>query len=170
MSTSVRIVHTYNVSEDTFWDKVFFDEDYNRRLYLEALKFHDWKIEKHEDKGSEIYRAINVAPRLGDLPGPMKKVLGDNIRYTEAGVYDKSKRRYRINIIPNRLADKLKVSGELYTEPVGEKQCRRIFEATIEVNVFGLGGLMEKRFVSDLERSYEVGAKFTNQYAEEKGL
>ena len=170
MSTSVRIVHTYNVSEDTFWNKLFFDDDYNRRLYLEALKFHDWKVEKHEDKGTEIHRAINVAPRLGDLPGPMKKVLGDNVRYTEAGVYDKSARRYRINIIPSRLADKLKVSGELFTEPAGDKQCRRIFEATIEVNVFGIGGLMEKRFVSDLEKSYSVGAKFTNQYAEEKGL
>jgi len=170
MPSSVRIVHTYNVSEDTFWDKLFFDEGYNRRLYLEALKFHDWKVEKHEDHGTEVQRAINVAPRLGDLPGPMKKLLGDNIRYTEAGVYDKARRRYKITIIPSALAGKLLVSGELYTEPEAENRCRRVFEATVEVKVFGLGGMMEKRFVSDLEKSYAVGAKFTNQYAEEKGL
>jgi hypothetical protein len=30
--------------------------------------------------------------------------------------------------------------------------------------------MMEKRLVADLEKSYAVGAKFTNQYAEEKGL
>jgi len=170
MATQVRIVHTYNVSEDTFWDKLFFDDEYNRRLYLEALKFHDWKVEKHEDKPTEVLRSINVAPQLGDLPGPMKKVLGDNIRYTEAGVYDKAKRRYRITIVPNRLADKVKVTGDLYTEPEGEGKCRRVFEATVEVKVPLLGGAMEKRFVSDLEKSYGVGAKFTNRYAEEKGL
>jgi len=163
-------VHTYNVSEDTFWDKLFFDEEYNRRLYLEALKFHDWKVEKHEDRDTEVHRSINVAPRLGDLPGPMKKVLGDNIRYTEAGVLDKAKRRYKINIIPSALAGKLLVSGEMYTEPAGENQCRRVFEATVEVKVFGLGSMMEKRFVADLEKSYSVGAKFTNQFAAEKGL
>ena len=170
MATQVRIVHTYNVSEDTFWDKLFFDDEYNRRLYLEALKFHDWKVEKHEDTPTEVLRSINVAPQLGDLPGPMTKVLGDNIRYPEAGVYDKAKRRYRITIIPNRLADKVKVAGELYTEPEGDGKCRRVFEATVEVKVPLLGGAMEKRFVSDLEKSYGVGAKFTNRYAEEKGL
>lgn len=170
MPTQVRIVHTYNVSEDTFWDKLFFDEDYNRRLYLEALKFHAWAVEKHEDKGDEVERSINVTPRLGDLPGPMKKVLGDNVRYTEVGILNKKTRRYRINITPSRLADKLHVSGELYTEPVGERQCRRIFEAKVDVKVFGLGSMMEKRLASDLEKSYGVGAKFTNRYAEEKGL
>ena len=170
MATQVRIVHTYNVSEDTFWDKLFFDDEYNRRLYLEALKFHDWKVEKHEDKPTEVLRSISVSPQLGDLPGPMKKVLGDNIRYTEAGVYDKAKRRYRITIVPSRLVDKIKLKGELFTEPDGEGKCRRIFEATVEVKVPLLGGEMEKRFASALEKSYGVGAKFTNRYAEEKGL
>ena len=170
MPSSVRIVHTYNVSEDTFWDKLFFDDEYNRRLYLEALKFYDWKLVKHEDKGEQVHRSIDVAPRLGDLPGPMKKVLGENIRYTEAGVLDKATRRYKISIIPSALAGKLLVSGELYTEAIDDKQCRRVFEATVEVKVFGLGGMMEKRFVADLEKSYAVGAKFTNQYAAEKGL
>jgi hypothetical protein len=170
MATDVRIVHTYNVSEDTYWDKLFFDDEYNRRLYLEALKFYDWKVEKQEDKGSEVLRSIDVAPQLGDLPAPIQKVLGDNIRYKEAGVFDKATRRYRITITPSRLADKVKVNGVLYTEPDGERKCRRVFEATVEVKVFGLGGMMEKRFVSDLEKSYGVGAKFTNRYAEEKGL
>lgn len=170
MATDVRIVHTYNVSEDTFWDKLFFDDEYNRRLYLEALKFHDWQVERHEDTGSEVQRAINVAPPLGDLPGPMQKVLGDNIRYTESGVLDKKARRYRIQITPSRLADKIKVSGVLYTEPTGDHECRRIFEASVEVKVFGIGGMMEKRLVADLEKSYGIGAKFTNQYATEKGL
>jgi len=170
MATQVRIVHTYNVSEDTFWNKLIFDEEYNRRMYLDALKFHEWKVEKHEETETEVRRAINVTPRLGDLPGPMKKVLGDNIRYTESGVLDKATRRYRITIIPSRIADKLQVSGELYTEPDGENQCRRVFEASVDVKIFGVGGMMEKRLVADLEKSYAVGAKFTNQFAKEKEL
>src|SRR5262245_16286338 len=30
-----RIEHVYNCSEDTFWNKVFLDDDYNQRLFKE---------------------------------------------------------------------------------------------------------------------------------------
>ena len=44
MASNVRIVHTYEVSEDTFWDRLFLDEEYNRRLYVEALRFHSYRV------------------------------------------------------------------------------------------------------------------------------
>jgi hypothetical protein len=100
----------------------------------------------------------------------MKKVLGDNMSYLEKGVYDKAKRRYHVDIVPSTLAGKIKVHGEMYTEPVGDKQCRRIFEASVEVSVFGLGKMMEKRIIEDLKKGYSRGARFTNEYAKEKGL
>jgi hypothetical protein len=168
MASTVRIEHTYEVSEDTFWNEFFLDEEYNRRLYLEALKFHAYAVSKQDESGDEVRRTLEVTPKLGDLPGPMKKVLGDNMSYREEGVYDRGKRRYRVNIVPASLAGKIKVTGEMYTEPLGEKQCRRVFEANVEVKVLGLGKMMEKRIITDLEKSYAVGARFTNEYAKEK--
>ena len=170
MASNVRIEHVYEVSEDTFWEQVFLDEEYNRRLYMEGLKFESYALKEQEESENEVKRTIDVTPRLGDLPGPMKKVLGDNMSYLEKGVYDKTKRRYHVDIVPATLANKIKVKGELHTEPAGDKQCRRIFEATVEVKVLGLGRMMEKRIVDDLQKGYSRGARFTNEYVKEKGL
>jgi hypothetical protein len=170
MANSVRIEHIYEVSEDTFWERLFLDEEYNRRMYVEGLKFESYAVVEQEESTDEVKRTLDVTPRLGDLPGAMKKVLGDNLSYLEKGVYDKSKRRYRVDIVPSTLSSKIRVSGELYTEPVGDKQCRRIFEARVEVKVLGLGKMMEKRIIDDLQKGYSRGARFTNEYAKEKGL
>jgi hypothetical protein len=167
MATDTRIVHTYNCSESTFWDELFLDEEYNRRLYLEALRFHAWKVVKNETVGDEVHRDIEVVPRLGDMPGPMKKVLGDNLKYREEGVFNKAERRYSLRIIPSTLADKTQVTGIMHTEPIDDKSCRRVFEVTVAVKIFGLGGMMEKHLIGDITKSYAVGAKFTNAFLAE---
>jgi hypothetical protein len=167
---AVRIEHTFECSENTFWDKIFFDEEYNRRLFKERLKFPVYEETKREERGEEVHRVIRVVPPIGDLPLALKKVLGDNIGYDERGVFNKSTRHYRIQIVPNKLADKLSVVGELRTQAAGPTAMKRIFEAEVTAKIFGVGGMMEKRIVSDLERSYEASAKFTKNFIEEKGL
>lgn len=167
---SVRIEHTYNCSVDTFWDKVFFDEEYNRRLFKEALGFPGYEETKKEDKGDTVERTVEVTPKLGDLPGPLKKVVGDNVSYKEVGKFDKKAKRYNIKIVPNKLGDKLQIEGELWCEPQGDGKCKRIFSAEVKAKIFGVGGLLEKRLIADMEHSYAVGAKFTNEYIAEKGL
>jgi hypothetical protein len=170
MATSVRIEHVFNCSEDTFWEKVFFEDDYNRRLFTEALRFPEYKEASREDRGDKLLRVVEVVPRLGELPGPIKKVVGENIAYREEGSFDKKTRRYAIRVVPNRLADKLSIAGVLYTEPYGDNGCKRIFQAEVGASIFGIGRMLEKRIAEDLEKSYAVGAKFTNQYLAEKGL
>lgn len=168
--TQVRFEHTYECSEDTFWNQIFFDEDYNRRLYLEGLRFHEWREIERQDQGEALRRTVEVVPRIGDLPGPLKKVVGDGIRYKEIGNYDKNRRRYRIEVVPNSLADKLSVTGELFTEPLGEARCRRVFQGDVTAKIFGIGGMLEKRLIEDMQKSYARGAEFTNGYIREKGL
>jgi len=167
---AVNIQHTFNCSEDTFWDRIFFDESFNQHLYKEVLGFSVYKVKSLDDKGDEIQRVIEVSPKIGDLPGPIKKVVGENVSYAEEGIYDKKSRRYRLQIKPNALADKLSIKGELFTEPSGPSKCKRIFKADVTCKVFGIGGMIEKRIVADIEKSYDFGAKFTNEYIAEKGL
>ncbi len=170
MAEDLRIEHTFDCSEDAFWGKLFFDEEYNRRMYYDALNFPLWREISSDDRGDELIRIIECEPNLGDLPGAIKKVIGDNLRYREEGHYDKASRRYRLKIIPSRLADKMGVEGELFTESAGDGKCKRIFTAKINVKIFGVGTMIEKRLVSDLRRSYDVGAGFTVDYIREKGI
>jgi hypothetical protein len=165
-----RIEHVYNCSEDTFWNQIFFDEEYNRRLFKEALEFPVYEQTEFKETDSEIRRSIKVVPKLGPMPGPLKAVIGEGIGYVENGVLDKKTRRYTIDITPNKLADKVTIKGKLYTEPKGDGKCNRIFECTVTAKIFGVGGMLEKRVISDMQESYARGAKFTNEYIAEKKL
>lgn len=170
MAENIRVEHTFSCSEDTFWDKVFFDEEYNRRMFLEALRFPYYKELSREDRGDHIVRVVEVEPALGDLPAAIQKVVGEGLRYKEEGRFDKKSRHYSIRIVPSRLADKMNVDGEIFSQPAGDGQFKRIFTAAVSVKIFGVGSMIEKRLVSDLKRSYDLGAQFTADFLREKGL
>ena len=166
----VRIEHVFNCSEDTFWDKIFFDDEFNRRLYSEALEFPVFDVEANDDRGDSVSRVTNVVPKLGPMPGPLKKLIGDGLGYKEEGTYEKKTRRYTTTITPNKLADKMKIKGLMYTEAAGDGKCTRIFECNVVAKVFGVGGLLEKQIIGDMKTSYDKAAEFTNQYISEKSL
>lgn len=166
----IRVEHVFECSEETFWTKVFFDDDYNRRLFQEQLRFPTWRVKKSEEQGDEVRRTIEASPPVGDLPGPLKAVVGDNAGYEERGVFNKKTRRYQVQVVPNRMADKISVNVEMWTEPLGDKRCKRFAKATATAKIFGVGGMLEKKLLADLERSYEKSAAFTNTYVAEKGL
>lgn len=167
---SFRAEHVFNCSEATFWDKIFFDDEYNRRQFTDVLHFSLWKEIERRDEGERIVRRVQAAPPLGELPGPLKAVIGESAGYEEHGVFDKQKRRYTVKVVPNKLADKLNIEIAMWTEPAGENRLRRIAEGTVVAKIFGVGGMLEKKMISDLERSYEKSAAFTNQFIQEKGL
>lgn len=170
MAERIRIEHDIDCTEEAFW-KLFLDADYNKALFRDYLKFPRWEVVRNEDRGGILHRTVEVEPFVGELPGPIKKVVGDNISYREVGELDLARRRYALQVIPGRLADKLKVSGEQSTAAsTSEGRCRRIFTATVEVKIFGVGGLIEKRIAADLQKSYDLSAKFTNRYIKEQSV
>ncbi len=168
--TDVRIVHRFDCDEPTFWERIFFDEAFNRAMYLEHLQFQKWEILEQKETDTAISRTVSVTPKVGDLPGAIKSLIGDNLTYREIGTFDKAKRRYELSVVPNVLSDKISVRGATWVEPVTPKQCSRVFEARVSVNVFGVGGIIEKRIIADLQLSYNAGAVFTAEYLRKSGL
>lgn len=170
MTERVRIEHEFDCSEQTFW-KIFLDDRYNQELFAGHLKFPRWEVTKSVDSEKELERVVSVEPYVGDLPPAIKKVLGESIAYKEAGRLDKERQRYFVKVVPGRMGDKFLVEGEQFTEPLEDgKRCKRVFLAKIEVKIFGLAGIIEKRIAADLTRSYDIGAKFTNRYIHDNGL
>ena len=166
--TDVRIEHNFDCDENTFWDKIFFAEPFNRQMYLEHLKFKRWEVTDFRESDTSIHRTVSVMPTVGDLPGAIKSLIGDNLGYTEEGTYDKKLRRFRVKVVPSVLADKLSVRGEIWLQPQGTDRCKRIFDAQVSVKIFGVGSIIEKRLIADLQLSYNAGAAFTTEYL--KGL
>jgi hypothetical protein len=164
-----RIEHTFNCSAETYWEKVFFSEEYNRRMFLEALEFEGWNQVKFQDTGNRIDRIVDAKPKMMDLPGPLKRVAEKGLGYREISSFDKQSRVLTTEVEPESLKGKLFIKGEIRCEPSGENKCRRIYDANIEAKVFGVGGMIERRLLADIEQSYDKAAKFTNQFLAEKG-
>jgi len=162
--------HTLECSEDVFWDRVFLDEGYNRTLFVQNLKFTSWREAKRETKDGLLHRVVEAVPPIGEVPAALKAVIGQGAGYEERGVLDRAKKTYRIEVVPNRMADKIEVRLELSTLPVADNRCRRLVRGTVSAKIFAVGGLLEKKLVSDLEKSYAKSVDITNRFIRDNGL
>ena len=166
----ITLRHEIDTDEDTFWAKCVFDADFNKKLYIDTLKFPQWKLLDSKDDDAKLTRKVQVDPPTGSMPGPVKKVIGDRLSYVEEGTFDKKSKRYSFKVTPSTLAEKTKVAGEMWVEKLGEKKIARCCKISVEVKVFMVGGMVEDRILADLRASYDKGTAFTNQYIKDNGL
>jgi hypothetical protein len=162
-----RIEHVFPCTEDAFW-KVFFDPAYNNELFLKVLGFESWNQVSLQETDARIERVVDAVPKLGDLPGPLKKLAEGGVGYREKNSLDRKAKRMIVTIEPTTMRDKLSISGVMHTEAVGDGQCRRIYEQTVTAKVFAVGGLIESRILSDVKASYDKAAEFTKRWLAEK--
>jgi hypothetical protein len=166
----ITLRHEIECSADTYWQKCFFDEEYNRRLFLDVLKFPGFTLLEQKNEAGTKTKKCKIDPPLVGIPAAAKKVIGDRLSYVEEGALDVKSGRYTFKVIPSAMAEKTTVTGELYTEALGENRIARVAKIKVEVKVFMLGGMVEEKIIGDLKHSYEVAAAFTNDFVKEKGL
>lgn len=165
----VTLRHEINTDEDTYWSKIVFDEAFNKAMYVDHLAI-GWKLLEQKEDDAKITRRVHVEPPVGNLPGPVKKVIGEKLAYTEDGTFDKKSKRYSFKVTPSTLGEKTKVSGEMWVEKIGDKKIARFAKMHVEVKVMLVGGMVEERIISDLRASYDKGTTFTNDYIAKHGL
>jgi hypothetical protein len=164
------IKHTFNIAAEDFWKKLHFEPEYNRALFEKHLGFTVYKVLSSEEKpDGTILRKTECAPKI-ELPGPAKKIFGDNTSYVEDGTFDPKTQRFTVNVIPKVGADKIKTRVVMWVEKKGDKQCERVVEVDNEVKVFGLGGMLESFIEKQTRANYDAAATFTNRWIQEKGL
>lgn len=168
MKFTVR--HQFNTDPDTYWSKLFFDPEYNTRLYKGALGFDVFEIlEITGEPGGKRTRKILTEPK-SDAPAVVKKLIGDSLQYTETGTYDPDKKLWTYNIVTSKLADRVKIGGHLWAESKGDHKMERVAEIEIVVKILVGSGTVEKFIEKTTRESYEKATKFTNEYIAEKKL
>ena len=164
--------HEIHCDEDTYWDKCVFDPEYNRRLFFDELKFKSFEVVEQKEVGDKILRKVKAEPQTGNLPGPIKKAIGDSFGYTEDATFARKAKVFTFKTTPGGFPDKVKIHGTMRCERLGaegDKKVTRITEVHVDVKVFMIGGLIEDRIVADLKSSYAKAADFTNAWVKEKG-
>lgn len=166
----VKFDDIFDCSIDTYWDKIFFDDAFNHRLFRDTLQFSEWTATVTEDNDAVLKRTVVVQPPVGEVPAAVKKVLGDNFGYKEHGTFDRKTKRYHVDIETNMAKEKTRVHGDIWLEPAGEGKCRRLGKFQVEVKIMMVGGIIEDRIINDMKRDFGRGADFTNQWIRERGL
>jgi hypothetical protein len=158
------VTHEIRCDEATFW-RVFFDKEFNQKLFREALGFPEFEVVDQRETETELVRKVAGMPKM-NMPGPVAKLLGSNFRYTELGTFDKAKKLWRWKMTPSVMAEKLRQEGQMHIEPAGDGRVRRIARMDNEAKVFGVGGLIESSAEKQLREGWDASAHFMNRYIE----
>lgn len=156
-----RVEHVIRGITAEEFEKLYFNEPFNKEL-CKAVKL-DRHLEKLEEKDGKLHRQVKVAPDR-QIPGPAAKVLGgDKIEYTEHVDYKHGSMRGEWKTVSSLLTDKVKSAGTFGFKPHPDGVVRWV-EGEVNVNIFGLGGIVEKVIAADVEKSYQQAADFTQEW------
>jgi hypothetical protein len=170
MTTTFEARHIFDTDVDTYWSKVFFEDEFQQRLYMEGLKFKQYELlSKKTEPDGTILRSVRTEPS-SDAPAVVKKIIGDSIAYVENGTFDAKTKRWKYEIVTSKMADKVKIGGDFWVEAKGAKKIERIVKVNITVKVFAVGGAIESFIEKTTRESFDKAAAFTNAYIHEKGL
>jgi hypothetical protein len=162
MKTTLR--HTFDLGADAFWQDVFFDHAFLERMYKEALGCVAVTfLEDSGDRPEGRTRRFTFSQRL-DAPAPIRKLFGESTTMEERGHFDPQKKRWCFTMIPDRMADKVRISGETWIEPAGEGKVERVDELEYTVSIFGIGSLAEKFMASATAESFAKQVAYTREY------
>lgn len=170
MATNFTLRDVFDTDVDTYWDRIFFDAEYNERIYREALGFKSFTIlEQTGEPGQVRTRTMRTEP-AADAPAVVRKMIGDSFSYTERGTFDPSTKIWTYSITTSGMPEKIKIGGRLWAEPQGDRKCVRVAEIGIEVKIFGVGSAIEKFIEKTTRDSYVKATAFTNRFIAEKGV
>lgn len=161
------IRHPYAIEPEPFWREVFFDHEYNNKLYREGLQFEAFDIvEETDPPDGRRTRKVRVTPKI-DAPAAIRKVLGDSVSYEEEGrleVTGPNTPKWQARVLPSKLAEKTTIKASMWLERTGPGQSDRVAEFEIEVKIFGVGGMVEKFLEKTMRESYQKAAEYTNRW------
>jgi hypothetical protein len=157
--------HTFRGIDLPTYEKLYFDEPFNMAL-CKATGL-DRSLEKLDTQGQNVVRAVKVSPQR-EIPAPVAKALGGaKLEYVEHMDYERGKYLGRWRTEPFVLKDKILSSGTVQFSAV-PGGVRRTVEGDVTVKIFGLGGIIERFVVSDVEKSYAKAAEFTQSWIDAK--
>ncbi len=142
---------------------LFFDADWTKSLIIDGLGFDSCQVEPVVTDGDLRRRQMRVTPKV-ELPRAVAKILGDKLGYTERGEFDDRREVWRYELVLNVLSDKIRLGGEVTTEPKGDDRLTRVSKMWVEAKIFGVGGMIEKAAEKNMRDGWDRSAAWFNRW------
>ncbi len=161
-----QVEHRFNGITLADYEKLYFDEAFNGAL-CSSVKL-ERELLKMDQQGSKLHRQVRVCPDR-ELPAPAAKVIGSSkIIYTEHCDYTFGTYRGTWKTLSGILPDKISSNGTFSFRQDGNAVVRRV-DGDVKVNIFGIGGIVERGIIADVEKSYAQAAEFTQRWISNGG-
>src|SRR3954471_7513180 len=149
----ITVRDAFDVDADRFWRDVFFSRTFLERMYKEALGADQVDfLAEQGDVASGKTRKLRFSQRV-DAPAPVRKLFGETTSMEEDGRFDPASKRWKFRMIPDKMADKIDITGETWLEEKGAGKVERVTELNVGVRIMVVGGLVESYIASSTETS-----------------
>lgn len=145
--------------------ETYFSEDFNQAVARHVGLRERTLVEQQTLATGRVRRRVRMIPEIA-LPAPIQRLLGDKpISYDEVSEYDPSAYLLRYHI-ESAAQDRVRVEGEIRFIEENDG-VRRIIDGEAAVQVFGLGGMIERLIESEVRKGYERIGAFMQRWLEQ---
>lgn len=161
----LSIEHTFAATPAEYAD-LYFDEPFSIELCA-SVKLGRTLL-RLDRSATHLVRHVRCEP-IRDIPAPVAKMLaGRSFHYVEELDFDLAALRGQWRVVPSLVPDKVEASGTLVFEDAGGGKVKRAVRGDVKVSVFGIGGLVERFVVGEVEKSYDDASTFTQTFLERR--
>jgi hypothetical protein len=155
------IEHRFTGVDCDGYEALFFDETFWAALGRELRLGRE--LLKLDRTDARIVRHVRCAPDQ-DPGTPEGKALADNkASFVEELDWDRRARRGAWRTIPWLLPERVRTRGTIEISPVAGG-VRRVVRGEVDAKLWGFGGLVERRAIVEIEKSYAQAAIFTSAW------
>jgi Protein of unknown function (DUF2505) len=148
----LALAYDWDRTPEAFW-ALYFDPEFAVRLHLEALGSTSAEILSQEgDLSTGLVRTLRYGQRP-PMPGPVRKLFGEEVSTTEVTSYDPATSRATFTMTPGTMADKTQIDGAIALDVEGDRTVER-FTLEARVKIFGAGPVVE-RFIESQARAMQ---------------
>ena len=165
MATKMHIEDHFDCSAQELYDMLA-DDDFDTEL-MAAIKVGKELIDS-EERPEGPWLKIRLSPDTQDLPGFMRKVVGEKNAYVEERAWNKKTLSNTWTIIPDFSVGKVSIGGTFTIKDAGAGKCVRVVEGDFSIKVPLLGGKIEKFIIKQTEETFRKNTAHCKQVLAKK--
>jgi hypothetical protein len=150
--------YNWSCSPAAFWE-LYFDSEFAVRMHLEALGSTAAEVVAVEgDLSTGLVRTLTYSQKP-NMPGPVRKIFGEEISTTEVSTFDPSTSTTTFKMTPATMADKTQLHGSI---AVTDQGCTtaETFMLEARVKIFGVGPVVERFIEHQARETQEKSVAF----------
>jgi len=156
----IVIEHVYDCEPEAFWAH-HLDEESRRVKEVEGCGAESFRVLSKKRQGDVVIVRSELV-EAPDVPAPVRRLFGETIRAEEMLRWEEGSNTAAFEHTPETMPDRVRMSGRLTTEPLGDGRCRGVLNADVTVKLFGVAGMVERLLAKELPLRQEKAMTWFN--------